>query len=179
MLFAYVCVYSNVCVSVGAWATADKNACQSEWASECTSGAGSGRRAKESRVGDRRKHTERERGLFAVAYSAGASDSPGKGRCILPSSHWGFELASDWLQSDRGFPRLWSTALSSNVTRDFVVKRERRTGRRERDTCSHFLCTQPAWQMALAEWSLTLTQRPVLAPLTEVTYVSSSPQLLA
>ena len=51
----------------------------------------------------------------------------------------------NWLQSDRGFPpRSWSAALSSNVTRDFVVGVERRTGRRERDTCSYFLCTQPA-----------------------------------
>lgn len=62
-LFAYVvCVHSTVCMSVGAWATADKNACQSEWASEWTNGAGSGKRAEKET-----EETERERGLHAVA----------------------------------------------------------------------------------------------------------------
>lgn len=104
---------------------------------------------KESEIEQRRrqkKHGEREReregGLCAVAEE--------QKQVAIPQEKGGLSfhlLIGDlnWLQSDRGFPpRSWSAALSSNVTRDFVVEVERRTGRRERDTCSYFLCTQPA-----------------------------------
>lgn len=120
---------------------------------------------KESR-GDRRE------GILALAEEPGASRENEGVSCLLK-----FKVASDWVWKRN--PRLCSTALSSRVTLDFIVKRESCTGRREKDTCSYFLRTHPAWQMALAEWSLTLTQQPVCAPLTEVTYVSFSSQLLA
>ena len=90
-----------------------------------------------------RRNGERERAL-CIGSGGASRGSPGKGRCVLPSSHGEFKLVSDWLKTDGGFPRFWSTAPSSNVTLDFVVKRERLPGRRERDTCSYFLCTQPA-----------------------------------
>ena len=84
----------------------------SEQASECTNGAGSGRRAKQSREGDRRntgrdrerereREGEREGGLCAVAEE--------QKQVAIPQEKGGasFHLLIgdlNWLQSDRGFP---------------------------------------------------------------------------
>ena len=85
---------------------------------------------KESREGGRRNTG---RGLCAVAQEQEQVAIPQeKGGASFPHLlTGGFKLVSDWLQTDRGFPRSWSTALFSNVPVDFVVKRERERGTQE------------------------------------------------